>query len=130
MLFEDPISGVSIEKILVALRAIRMSRIGQLEFALHDAVCASLAAQDIRFKKEYAFATGCRADAWVDGIVIEVKKQRPARATLMDQLTRYAEQDAVRGIVVVLERSIVLPGTIEGKPVYVLSLNSLWGIAL
>jgi hydroxypyruvate isomerase len=130
MLFEDPIAGVSIERVLVSLRTIRVSRIGQLEFALHDAVCASLAAQHIQFEKEYAFAGGCRADAWVDGIVIEVKKQRPARAILMDQLTRYAEQDAVRGIVVVLERSIVLPGTIEGKPVHVLSLNSLWGIAL
>lgn len=130
MLFEDPISGVSIEKVLVSLRTIRGSRVGQLEFALHDAVCASLTAHHIRFEKEYAFAAGCRADAWVDGIVIEVKKQRPSRATLMDQLTRYAEQDAVRGIVVVLERSIVLPGTIEGKPVHVLSLNSLWGIAL
>lgn len=35
MLFEDPISGVSIEKVLVSLRTIRVSRIGQLEFALH-----------------------------------------------------------------------------------------------
>jgi hypothetical protein len=130
MLFEKVHATISAEQVLAALRAIRVTRIGQLECTLHDAVCASLAAQSIPFRREYSFAPGCRADAWVAGIVVEVKKQRPARAALEDQLARYAEQPSVRSIIVVLERSIILPRAIEEKPVYVLSLNSLWGIAL
>jgi len=33
-------------------------------------------------------------------------------------------------VVVVTQRATALPGAINGKPVYLVSLNRLWGIAL
>lgn len=130
MLLELQAPLIEVERVLTALRTVRVARTGQLEFAIHDAVCGALLAGRIPHQKEQVFGPRCRADVWVDGIVIEVKKQRPPRASLEAQLTRYAQQECVREIVVVLERSILLPSTIECTPIHVISLNALWGIAL
>lgn len=130
MLFRDPPQCIPTESVLRALRAVRVRRIGVLEQTIHDAVRDELRAAGFVFRREYTFSQGCRADIWVDGIVIEVKKLRPVRAKLCDQLTRYARHERVRELVVVLEKSVALPRTIEGKPVHVISLNAQWGIAL
>jgi len=113
-----------------ALKSVRLGQAGLGEFQIHDELCAALAKAGIPHRREFTFGHRCRADIWTQGIAIEVKKQRPARAAIHAQVQRYAEQSALRGLIVVLERSIHLPNEINGKPVAVLSLNSLWGIAL
>lgn len=122
--------AVSLDRVLAAIRTVRISQAGLQEFSIHDAVCDALTARGIAHRREHIFGERCRADIWVDGIVIEIKKQRPARASLLGQLGRYASKPTVRAIVAVMERSINLPASIEGKPVSVVSLNALWGIAL
>ena len=130
-MFDDThVQLASIEIVLDAVKSVRVARAGQLEAVIHDAVCAALLARSIPHRREYTFAPKCRADVWVDGIVIEIKKERPARAALVDQLTRYAAQPNTRAIIAVLERSILLPTAIHEKRVVVVSLNALWGIAL
>ena len=61
---------------------------------------------------------------------IEVKKGRPASAELKRQLARYLESDALDAVIVVTQRTTALPDAILGKPVRLVSLNRLWGVAL
>lgn len=122
--------AISLDRVIAAISTVRISQAGLQEFSIHDAVCEALTAHGIAHRREHIFGERCRADIWVDGIVIEIKKQRPARASLLGQLGRYASKSTVRAIVAVMERSINLPASIEGKPVSVVSLNALWGIAL
>lgn len=118
------------DSVLQALRTVRLRHQGLHEAEIHDALSKALVGAGIAHRREFTFAPRCRADLWVQGIAIEVKKQRPVRAALLAQVTRYAQQPALGGLIVVLERSIDVPATIEGKRVAVLSLNALWGIAL
>lgn len=118
------------DRVLEALQTVRLREAGLQETEIHDALSVALMAAGIPNRREYTFGPRCRADFWIQGIAIEVKKQRPARAALLAQLRRYAEQPALGGLIVVLERSIEVPPAIEGKRVAVVSLNALWGIAL
>ena len=61
---------------------------------------------------------------------VEIKKGRPASSDLVKQLRRYLASDALGGVVVVTQRATALPGEILGKPVMLVSLNRLWGVAL
>lgn len=125
-----PLPAIKLDLVLMAIRTVRIARAGMPEAEIHDAICMELATHCIPHKREQAFGPRCRADIWVDGIVVEVKKQRPARAALLDQISRYAAQPTVRAIVIVLERSVPLPATLNDKPITIISLNALWGIAL
>lgn len=118
------------DRVLEALQTVRLRETGLQETEIHDALSVALVAAGIAHRREYTFGPRCRADLWVHGIAIEVKKQRPARPALLAQIRRYAEQPAVGGLIVVLERSISVPEEINGKRVAVMSLNAQWGIAL
>ncbi|MBP8275415.1 MAG: hypothetical protein KAX55_00780 [Propionivibrio sp.] len=118
------------DQVLTALRTVRLHEAGLQENAIHDALSDALKSAGIAHRREHTFAPRCRADLWVQGICIEVKKQRPPRASLLAQLTRYADQPNLHGLIVVMERSVNLPAEIAGKRVAMLSLNALWGIAL
>lgn len=127
---EAPLPVVDLDRVLDAVRTVRINRTGLNEFEIHDAIVEALLRHGLPHRREHAFGPRCRADIWVDGVVIEVKKQRPPRQELLDQVNRYAAQPACRAIITVLERSIALPATLNNKPIAVLSLNALWGIAL
>lgn len=127
---DAPLPAINLNHVLMAIRTVRIGRAGLAETEIHDSICMALATHCIPHKREQAFGPRCRADIWVNGIVIEIKKQRPARAALLDQISRYADQPTVRAIVIVLERSVPLPATLNDKPITVISLNALWGIAL
>jgi len=131
-LLEDQVQDLQqeITEVLSALRTVRITQAGLEEFEIHDLLANALMGARITYAREYAFAPRCRADLWVRGIVIEVKKSRPPLASLLSQVQRYASQPNVRAVIVVLERSIHLPAVICDKPAKVLSLNSLWGIAV
>lgn len=127
---DKPSASISTGDVLTAIKTVRIRQTGLAEAEIHDAVCAALENHGIGYRREHLFGPRCRADIWVNGIVIEIKKQRPAKAALLSQLTRYAEQPSVRAVIAVLERSISLPSALNEKPVSVVSLNALWGIAL
>ena len=61
---------------------------------------------------------------------IEVKRGKPDRLRLLEQCRRYLSQDALEALVIVVDTRVSLPDTICGKPVVVIGLNRLWGIAL
>jgi len=118
-----------IAPIAAALSAVRMPAQPE-EYDIHAAVARALSDAGLEFEHEYRLGPRNRIDFRVGRIGIEVKKGRPASSELTRQLRRYLESDALDGVIVVTQRVTALPATINGKPVHLISLNRLWGVAL
>ena len=118
-----------IQSILQALSAIRMPAQPE-EYEIHAEIARVLGEAGIIFSHEYKLMPGRRIDFICGSIGIEVKKSRPVSAKLREQLRRYLDGTELTAMIVVLQKPCRLPETICGKPVYVLSLNRLWGVAL
>ena len=118
-----------ITRIIDALSAVRMPAQPE-EYDIHAQVASALGAASLAYEHEYKLGPRCRIDFKVGRIGIEVKKGRPVASELLKQLKRYLEFDALDAVVVVMQQGVDLPGRISGKPVAVVSLNRLWGVAL
>ena len=118
-----------IERIVHAIAAVRMPAQPE-EYDIHAAVARALTEAGLEYDHEYRLGPRRRIDFKVGRIGIEVKKGRPASAQLRAQLARYLESDALDAVIVVTQRVTRLPESIDGKPVYIISLNRLWGVAL
>lgn len=84
-----------------------------------------------RVSREYTFGPSERVDFLVDGagwrLAVEVKVKGSASA-VERQLSRYARQSGVTGVVLVTTRSThIMPPDIEGVPVAVACLASFRG---
>lgn len=117
------------ERVLTALRVLR-APIARGEYDLHGLVRAALTDAGLEAEHEVPLAPRCRIDFLCGGVGIEIKRGKPNRTAVRAQLARYAACAAVEAIVLVSESTIDLPGTIGGKPVRLVCLNRLWGIAL
>ena len=115
--------------IAAALAAIRMPAQPE-EYDIHAAVAAALDAAGLEYEHEYRLGPRRRIDFRAGRVGIEVKKGRPASPALREQLQKYLESDALDGVIVVTQRVTALPDAICGKPVRLVSLNRLWGVAL
>ena len=102
----------------------------QGEYDLHRLVMDALSRQGVPFEHEVSLAPRCRIDLMCGGVGVEIKRGRVERAKGLRQLTRYAACEQVAGLILVTEKSLGLPREIGGKPVRVVCLNRLWGIAL
>ena len=118
-----------IAAVVAALSAVRMPAQPE-EYDIHRAVADALDAAGLDYEHEYKLGPRRRIDFRVGRVGIEVKKGRPASSELTKQLCKYMESDALDGVVVVTQRVIALPHAINGKPVALVSLNRLWGVAL
>ncbi len=116
-------------EILDALRALRVP-IQQGEYDLHRLVADRLQAAGLPCQHEVRLAPRCRIDLMCGDVGIEIKRGKPAPSALLNQLRRYAACEQVAALVLVVERSVDLPAALCGKPVRVVCLNRLWGIAL
>lgn len=132
---------LDIDRILTALKSVRLTRAGLAEREICAELSMVLATHQISHRREHPLAPRCRIDIWIPvrgvtvaedswGVVVEVKKGRPPRAEVIAQLHRYAAVATVRAVILVLERHIPLPPTIHDKPISGLSLNSLWGLTV
>ena len=117
------------ERILAALSAIRMPAQPE-EYEIHTEIARALDAADIEYIHECKLRPGRRIDFLCGSIGIEAKKGRPDATRLRAQLTRYLEGDCLTGAIVVLQRPCALPDRICQKPVRVVALTRLWGVAL
>ncbi len=115
--------------VYAALSTLRVP-IQQAEYDLHLLVAQCLAEHGLPCAHEVRLAPRCRIDLMCGGVGIECKRGKPERKTLLAQLTRYAACEQVEALIVVTERGVALPDRILGKPVQMLCLNRLWGIAL
>lgn len=118
-----------IKTIVCALSSIRVPAMPG-EYDLHAEVSAALSCAGIEHSHEYKLAPRCRIDFLAGRVGIEIKKGRPTPSLLREQLTRYLRSDELDAIVVVVQQAVSLPQTICGKPVELVSLNRLWGVAL
>ena len=117
------------EAVLDALQNLR-APLQQGEYDLHRLVMDILTQAGLPFEHEAALAPRCRIDLLVGGIGIEIKRGHVDKARLRSQLTRYARCPQVEGLILVTEKTIDLPRTLLGKPLRLVCLNRLWGIAL
>ena len=118
-----------VDAIVVALSAVRMPAQPE-EYDIHAAVARALSDAGLEYEHEYRLGPRRRIDFRVGRIGIEVKKGRPATSQLVKQLRRYLESEDLDAVIVVAQRVTALPRTIGGKPVCLVSLNRLWGVAL
>ncbi len=100
------------------------------ETDIHEWVGKRLTEAGLPCIHEARLGPGCRIDFLVGDVGIEIKKGRPDASSLKRQLARYAAFDAVAALVVLTQRSVSLPASLLGKPVYPIVLNQLWGVAL
>ena len=118
-----------IDRVCRALAALRVPAMPG-EYDIHAEVAAALAAAGLDYDHEYRLGPRCRVDFRVGRVGIEVKKGRPAATDLCRQLARYLTFDALAAMVVVTQKATPVPERIGGKPVRLISLNRLWGVAL
>ena len=117
------------EAVYNALKGLR-APVVQEEYDLHARVAQALDAAAIPYRHEAPLGPGRRIDFLCGSIGIEVKRGRPAPSLLKKQLAGYLQSKQLTGLILVVERTASIPPMIAGKPVKILSLNRLWGIAL
>lgn len=115
--------------VLDALETLRIADVPE-ESDLHALIARAFQARGLDFEHEAVLGPGKRVDFLVDGIAIEVKKGKPVKSRLLTQLKGYLQSEKVHGIIVVAQQRVLLPQTLNGKPIKCVVLNRLWGIAL
>lgn len=117
------------ESVYEALTALR-APLQQGEYDLHRLVMDALDAAGIPWAHEVRLAPRCRIDLMCGGVGIEVKRGKVEKARILQQLAKYAACQQVSGLILVTEKTVPVPRQIGGKPVRLICLNRLWGIAL
>ena len=117
------------ERIIEAISALR-APLQQGEYDLHRLVMDALDAAALPWEHEVKLAPRCRIDLMCGGVGIEIKRGKVEKARIIEQLRKYAECPQVQGLILVTEKTVPVPHTIYGKPVRLVCLNRLWGIAL
>ena len=118
------------QQVLTALAAIRAPQT-QDEYDLHGLAADALQRADIDFRHEAPLAPRCRIDFLCGDVGIEIKRGRPDVNAVSRQLRRYADSGKLRAIILLSEKTASgLPGFVAGIPVYPVSLQKLWGIAI
>lgn len=126
--FKQPVYAV--EEVVNALSTLRICVVRQ-EFDLHSKIESALKKQKINYQKEFRIGPGKRIDFIIPGgIGIEVKKSRPEPRALTNQLEKYLSSPELTSLILVLEKSILMPDEICGKPIRVVSTNALWGLSV
>lgn len=117
------------ERVYEALCALR-APLQQGEYDLHRLVMDALDAASLPWEHEVRLAPRCRIDLMCGGVGIEIKRGKVEKARVLAQLQRYAACPQVDALILVTEKTVPVPHAILGKPVRLLCLNRLWGIAL
>lgn len=118
-----------LEQVLSALGELR-SPFALYESDIHQTVEKRLIEAGLPYVHEAKLGPGCRIDYLVEGVGVEIKKGKPDGAKLRQQLARYAACGQISALVVLTPRSVSLPDSLMGKPVRLIVLNRLWGVAL
>jgi hypothetical protein len=103
---------------------------GLSEYDIHSIIAAVLRNGGFNARHEVAAAPRCRIDFLIGSIGLEIKKGRPQRGRLMRQSEKYLSLESISALILVVERNVAMPRFICGKPVFVIGLNKMWGIAL
>lgn len=116
-------------RIVDAISALR-APLQQGEYDLHRLVMDALDAASLPWEHEVKLAPRCRIDLMCGSVGIEIKRGKVEKARILTQLQKYAACEQVEGLILVTEKTVPVPHAIYGKPVRLICLNRLWGIAL
>lgn len=117
------------EQIIAAISALR-APLQQGEYDLHRLVMDALDAAGVPWEHEAKLGPRCRIDLLCSGVGIEIKRGAVDKRRILEQLRKYAACEQVTGLVLVTEKTVPVPHAIGGKPVRLVCLNRLWGIAI
>ncbi|MDD6051266.1 MAG: hypothetical protein PUC00_08385 [Clostridiales bacterium] len=117
------------ERLVDAISRLR-APLQQGEYDLHRLVMDALDAAALPYVHEARLAPRCRIDLLCGSIGIEIKRGKVDRGRILVQLGKYAACEQLTGLILVTERTLPVPAAIAGKPVRLICLNRLWGIAL
>ena len=117
-----------LDEVVRALSSIRAPQV-QDEYDLHALAAFALQQAQMEFVHEAKLSPRCRVDFLVGDVGVEIKRGRPNAKALSAQLARYARSPRVGALIALCEKSCPLPEKIGGKPVRVISLARLWGLA-
>lgn len=108
-----------------------MNLLGRFRFDLSSEedlkkqMASALLSNGIDFKREFSLSKSDRPDFMVGSIAIEVKiKGRPK--DIYRQCERYCKYDGVSDLLLVTNKAIGFPQSLNGKPSYVLKLGKAW----
>lgn len=125
----DSALETDMREILRALSTLRVPAAPE-EYDIHALVSAALERAGIAARHEARLCPGCRIDFLCGYVGIEVKKNRPPRASLMKQIARYAASPDISALILVAPGDLRLPREVCGVPVECVALARLWGVAL
>ncbi|MBQ8202599.1 MAG: hypothetical protein IJZ74_12615 [Clostridia bacterium] len=117
------------ERVYEALTTLR-APLQQGEYDLHRLVMDALNTAGIPWEHEVKLAPRCRIDLMCGSVGVEIKRGKVEKTRILEQLRRYAACQQVKSLILVTEKTVPVPHTILGKPVRLICLNRLWGIAL
>lgn len=121
-----------LKRVTESLQSLRVGKIFD-EYELQAKIAAQFDKKKIPYNKEHQLGRGSRVDFLTEsGIAVEVKKGKPNRTQLVEQIERYAKFEEVKAVVIVVETSLRVPIELprSSKPCKVIGLQKLWGIAL
>jgi len=97
------------------------------EKASQAQIADALTAAGVEFEREVRLSPGDRPDFLIPatGLTIEVKLRAP-KMEIWRQLQRYAKHDRVRAIILVSNTAMTLPESVEGVPLFFVSLGRAW----
>ena len=117
------------DRVVSVLSALRVPH-QEGEYDLHRLCAEALQSAGLPCVHEYRLGPGRRIDLLCGRTGVEIKRGKPDSRRLILQLRRYAQSEELDAIVVVCERHVDVPRVLAGKPIRLICLNRLWGIAL
>jgi len=112
----------TITKIQMAIRGRQLS-LGD-EKKLQTELSNAFNAHGITFDREVNLDKANIVDFMIDGLAVEIKIRAKASAMqIYRQLERYCAFPEVKALLLMTSKAMSLPASINGKPVYVLSLS-------
>lgn len=122
---------MQVNEVISILKNLRVNGIYE-EYEIQNEIYKTFNQYSIDVIKEYKLGCKNRIDFFLpqQGIGIEVKKGKPGKKKVIDQLERYAVFKEITTLILVVERNMDVPKMINGKPCFSIGLNKQWGIAL
>ncbi|OEH86050.1 hypothetical protein BHU72_14565 [Desulfuribacillus stibiiarsenatis] len=126
--------NVNVPFIIKLLKQLRLP-VTTSEFDIQYEIKRILDQNNVEYEKEKVLAPRNRVDFFIytgdnTGIIIEVKKGKPNRNLVIDQLERYAQFESVLAVILVCDNRVKVPEKINGKTCVSIGLNRLWGVSL
>ncbi len=114
---------MDIDLLIKQLKSVRVDL--ETEKKAQACIEAELGQLGYSFTREHYLSDQDIPDFMISGICIEMKIKGTAK-NIYRQLSRYAEHPDVTAIILITNRSIGLPLTINDKPAYKINLGSAW----